>query len=195
MTEGPRTDWKRKREKKEKKRKKKRKEKRTFQTSTPCIPIVEAREVSDSLKKKNVLNICTHCVGDANPAVVGPVWSQCTGPWRQTVGCYLLCLLHSADWESCHLWSQCTGPWRQTVGCYLLCLLHSADWESRHLWSQCTGPWRQTVGCYLLCLLHSADWESCHLWTNRKYHEDNLWLLFLPTHILYTFASHAGWHK
>ena len=67
--------------------------------------------------------------------VVGPVWSQCTGPWRQTVGCYLLCLLHSADWESCHLWSLCTGPWRQTVGCYLLCLLHSADWESPHLWS------------------------------------------------------------
>ena len=193
-----------------------------MKTLTPCIPIVEAREVSDSLKKKKK---CTHSVGDANPCGGGPVWSQCTGPWRQTVGCYLLCLLYSADWESCHLWSQCTGPWWQTVGCYLLCLLHSADWESCHLWSQCTGPWRQTVGCYLLCLLHSGDWESCHLWsqctgpwqqtvgcyllcllysgdweschlwTNRKYHEDNLWLLFLPTHILYTFASHAGWHK
>ena len=74
MTEGPRIDRKRKREKKEKERKKKRKEKRTFQTSTPCIPIVEAREVSDSLqKKKKVLNIYMYTVWVMLTPVVGPV--------------------------------------------------------------------------------------------------------------------------
>ena len=160
MTEGPRTDWKWTREKKEEK-KGKRKAKRTFQTLTPCIPFVEAREVSDSLKKKK--KKCTHSVGDANP---------CGGSSVITVH-----------------WSVTTDsgmfPAVSTAQCW---------WESCHLWSQCTGPWRQTVGCYLLCLLHSADWESCHLWTNRKYHEDNLWLLFLLTNIPNIVSSHATWH-
>ena len=65
-----------------KKRKKKRKEKRTFQTSTPCISIVEAREVSDSLKKKKKEKKSTHSVGDANPcggsSVITVHWSVTT---------------------------------------------------------------------------------------------------------------------
>ena len=69
-------------EKRKKKRKKKRKEKRTFQTSTPCIPIVEAREVSDSILKKKKKNV--HSVGDAdaNPcggsSVIAVHWSMMT---------------------------------------------------------------------------------------------------------------------